>query len=333
MPPTIKRATSADVARAAGVSRATVSYVLNNTPGQSISDATRERVKEAADSLGYIPNGSALALQQGSSDIVLMAMPNFPHSTTLSHTQEAVATFMSQANKALAVWLQGTVTLRDMLRNVHPCIVIAPAGLTDSDRDLLARAGIPLVDPNDAADPAPAGGDGVRIGRAQIDYLAGRGARAIAATTPIEDALTFFATPRLEGIRAALATHSLPEPEVLRLPTPSTIEHDPALVQTLQQAIDAGCDAVACYNDIHAAQLLAAATTLGIDVPGDLMIMGVDNEPLGAYTTPPLTTLAQGHERYSYDLVVDALTRIGQPTDTLTCPDEDYVTVRVRESA
>ncbi len=60
-----RRATSADVAQRAGVSRATVSYVLNDRPGHSISEATREKVLAAADELGYIPPTTALALCGG----------------------------------------------------------------------------------------------------------------------------------------------------------------------------------------------------------------------------------------------------------------------------
>lgn len=57
------RVTSADVAREAGVSRATVSYVLNDRPGRSIPEATRERVRTAAARLDYVPDQRARALR------------------------------------------------------------------------------------------------------------------------------------------------------------------------------------------------------------------------------------------------------------------------------
>ena len=66
-----RRPTSADVARLAAVSRATVSYVLNDTPHQSIPEATRRRVLDAAAELGYTPSAAARALRSGRSDIVL----------------------------------------------------------------------------------------------------------------------------------------------------------------------------------------------------------------------------------------------------------------------
>jgi DNA-binding LacI/PurR family transcriptional regulator len=75
---TTRRVTSADVARVAGVSRATVSYVLNDTPHQTISAATRTRVFEAASSLGYAPSAAARALRTGRSDVVLCLLPDWP---------------------------------------------------------------------------------------------------------------------------------------------------------------------------------------------------------------------------------------------------------------
>jgi DNA-binding LacI/PurR family transcriptional regulator len=69
-----RRPTSGDVARLSGVSRATVSYVLNKDPRQSISLATRSRVLDAAQQLGYVPSAAATALRRGRSRLVLLAL-------------------------------------------------------------------------------------------------------------------------------------------------------------------------------------------------------------------------------------------------------------------
>ena len=69
--------TSADVAAAAGVSRATVSYVLNGVDAR-VSEGTRERVLEAARTLGYTPNAMASALRAGRTSVVIFALPNWP---------------------------------------------------------------------------------------------------------------------------------------------------------------------------------------------------------------------------------------------------------------
>src|SRR3954454_5418345 len=75
---TRRRVTSADVARVAGVSRATVSYVLNDTPHQTISAGTRNRVLAAAARLGYAPSAAARTLRTGRSDLVLCLLPDWP---------------------------------------------------------------------------------------------------------------------------------------------------------------------------------------------------------------------------------------------------------------
>src|SRR5580693_8085598 len=71
-PKTTRRITLRDVAEASGVSQSTVSFVLNEVPNQTISPATRERVRSAARDLGYVPHGIARALMEGSSRIVVL---------------------------------------------------------------------------------------------------------------------------------------------------------------------------------------------------------------------------------------------------------------------
>src|SRR6516225_9965879 len=87
-----KRVTLTDVAAASGVSRATVSFVLRNSPDQSISPATRERVRQAARDLGYVPHGIARALREGSSRIhVLLVRYEHPSSQSAKQMLDAIA--------------------------------------------------------------------------------------------------------------------------------------------------------------------------------------------------------------------------------------------------
>ncbi|HWU48134.1 MAG TPA: LacI family DNA-binding transcriptional regulator, partial [Humibacter sp.] len=73
-----RRVTAADIAREVGVSRATVGFVLNSTPGQTISEATRDKVIDAAQRLGYRPHLAAKALASGRSRIILLVLPDWP---------------------------------------------------------------------------------------------------------------------------------------------------------------------------------------------------------------------------------------------------------------
>src|SRR5690606_26491156 len=77
-PQPAKRVTAADVARSLGLSRATVGFVFNDTPGQSISDATKQRVFAEAQRLGYRPHTAARALASGRSRLVLLVLPDWP---------------------------------------------------------------------------------------------------------------------------------------------------------------------------------------------------------------------------------------------------------------
>lgn len=86
--------TSADVARLAGVSRATVSYVLNNAEAVRISEPTRRKVREAAEELGYVPHAAARSLRAGHTRIVLLPTSHVPigplYSTFLNELQWAL---------------------------------------------------------------------------------------------------------------------------------------------------------------------------------------------------------------------------------------------------
>ena len=74
--------------RKVGVSRATVSYVLNNTPHQMIRPVTRQRVLAAAAELGYTPPAAARALSSGRSDVVLLLLPDWPIGPTVGELLE-----------------------------------------------------------------------------------------------------------------------------------------------------------------------------------------------------------------------------------------------------
>jgi DNA-binding LacI/PurR family transcriptional regulator len=104
-----KRPTSRDVAAAAGVSRATVSYVLNGADTKHrITPATRDRVLEVAERLGYEPNAVALALRAGRTEIVLVEIPNWPLGPPVA---EAISTRRS-SNSATRRWSTSSAPIR-----------------------------------------------------------------------------------------------------------------------------------------------------------------------------------------------------------------------------
>src|ERR1019366_424224 len=101
-----KRVTAADVARSLGISRATVGFVLNATPGQSISDSTRRRVVAEAARLGYRPHRAAQALRRGSSKLILAVLPDWPAGFRMRQHLEEAALVLDEAGYSLVTYMR-----------------------------------------------------------------------------------------------------------------------------------------------------------------------------------------------------------------------------------
>jgi transcriptional regulator with XRE-family HTH domain len=136
-----RRPTSADVAHRAGVSRATVSYVLNNVAHQSISDATRQRVRAAAAELDYTPHVAAQTLRAGESKLVLFINTGVPYGTNLSTMVAALASDVAASGRSLVLWQQQDPNdLAATLSHLQPVLAIALGELNGVQRALLARS-------------------------------------------------------------------------------------------------------------------------------------------------------------------------------------------------
>ncbi len=119
--PTTRRVTAADVARSLGLSRATVGFVLNDTPGQSIPDATRQRVLAEAERMGYRPHRAAQTLASGRSRIVLLQLPDWPIGASLRAHLDAAAATLDEAGYAMGVdHAEGVIDLREQPRAAQP---------------------------------------------------------------------------------------------------------------------------------------------------------------------------------------------------------------------
>ncbi|KGM15459.1 hypothetical protein N867_08265, partial [Actinotalea fermentans ATCC 43279 = JCM 9966 = DSM 3133] len=195
--------TSADVARASGVSRTTVSYVLNATPGVTISDATRARVLETAARLGYAPSAAARTLRAGRSDLVLAVLPDWPIGPVLDDLLEQLADVLAERGLAMLVHHgRGTRPMAALWRAVQPRTVVAFAELAESDLRALAQAGIQVVDASGGAHET--GEDAqAHIGRLQVEHLAAGGRRRIGWAGTTDARLAEFAARRLEGVAGA----------------------------------------------------------------------------------------------------------------------------------
>lgn len=286
---TARRPTSADVAREAGVSRATVSYVLNDAPGERIAPQTRERVLAAAARLGYAPSLAGRALATGRSDLVLLAMPDVPPGELITRFADALTRSLAAQGLTLVVHFDvpAAPRLPRLAAMLSARAVVSLFPLPAADADGLARLGVPVVSGADDDGPAVATLS-VRQGRLQAEHLIAKGHTGLAYALPADRRLAPFADPRHEGVRQVCAERGL------AAPVPFTVPEDAdGAVGTVRALLaEARVTAVCAYNDEVAFALLHGLRENGAAVPGRMAVIGVDGIPLSAYSAPPLTTVA-----------------------------------------
>ncbi|HSN42930.1 MAG TPA: LacI family DNA-binding transcriptional regulator [Propionibacteriaceae bacterium] len=307
-----RQVSSADVAELAGVSRATVSYVINETHGRRIGEATRQRVLDAVAALGYVPDSSARALRSGQTTVALLylgytgggeAGPIIQLSGVGWMLQDAVARGMRTLGKALLLWSDASRPLEEALHSLTPCLVIAPLGLPDDARAALQDAGVPVVTLAGWGEPMdPTGTESWAAGRLQLEHLVSRGHRQIGYINAGGARFQGMTTGRLGGAMAASAEHPIEPLRVYELPSPGSAPSDGIEAQ-LQNWVANGVTAVACFNDIIAARTLQAARNANLHVPAQLALIGCDDDIVAALGQPPLTTVRFDVEAMAHDLV------------------------------
>jgi DNA-binding LacI/PurR family transcriptional regulator len=279
-----KRITSTDVARQAGVSQTTVSFVLNDKHGHSIPEATRLRILEVARQLDYRPHGSARALAAGRSDIVLLSVPDLPIGGAISRFIEEMASALADQGLVLVTHLAGAHgrPLADVCATVNASVVI---GFTSFDADTvqaLHRAGADVVLPSHFSHDEA----GRPVGRLQAEHLIGRGHRRIGYAMPAHSRLRKMAEGRLEGVTDACAAAGVNPPVVL-----STSLEIAAAAAAVGEWTSRSVTAVCAFNDETAIALLAGLREQGLAAPADLAVIGVDDIATARLAAPPLTTV------------------------------------------
>ncbi|MET9514679.1 LacI family DNA-binding transcriptional regulator [Streptomyces sp. NPDC002994] len=285
--------TSTDVARLAGVSRATVSYVLNNTSAVRISEPTRRRVREAAEELGYVPHAAARSLRAGHSRIVLLPTAHIPVGPlygrflnevqwalrALDYTVVQYGSLGLGADEAARAWAE----MRPVAVLSLGEIALSPDGVQVLKRSG-ARAVITLG-PQRVEGAHALVMDQRAIGTAAAAHLLERGRRAIGVVVPAEQGLDMFSRPRLAGVRKAVAAAGA------RV-EPLTMAYDEESAAALAgRWRELGLDAVYAYNDEYAQLLMRALQDAGIDVPGECAVVGADDLLMGKLLRPRLSTV------------------------------------------
>ncbi|MGW0706349.1 LacI family DNA-binding transcriptional regulator [Streptomyces sp. NPDC002643] len=284
--------TSADVARLAGVSRATVSYVLNNTSAVRISEPTRRRVHEAAKELGYVPHAAARSLRAGHSRMVVMPTPNVPagplYSQFFSDLQWALSRLDYTVVQYGGIGLRGDEAARAWAE-LRPVAVIVPGeGLGPQGVAILKRSGARAVV---TLSPEPVEGahvlvlDHGYVGHSAGRHLVERGHRRIGVVVPQEPGHGVFSRPRLAGVRRAVQGT---EATVTELPL-SYDEEAAADLAKRWRSLE--LDAVFGYNDDYASLLMRALQDKDIAIPEETAVVGADDLMLGRLLRPRLSTV------------------------------------------
>ncbi|WP_432564161.1 LacI family DNA-binding transcriptional regulator [Kineococcus sp. SYSU DK003] len=339
-----RRATSADVAREAGVSRATVSYVLNDTPGQKIPDQTREKVLDAARRLAYSPSPAARALRRGGSDVVLGVMGMTPIGTVLGYLLNSLTGKLSAEGLTFVLHLHGPGDqhLSEVRQALSPAGVVVIGELPEADVDDLERSATTGVvhltaTAAGASVPAPPGTlpvravldfAGRRAAQLQAEHLVHAGHSVLAFAGYDDPAVQMATLGRLreQGVRDVCARHGLPEP--LGGVVGTDLEGSTAVVRGWA---DAGVTGVCAYNDETALAVVSAAEDAGLKVPGDLAVIGMDDIPSARSARPPLTTV--GFDTDALAVHVRALVRAGLGQGPVPDPaDQPFARVKVRGS-
>ncbi|MFL5756451.1 MAG: LacI family DNA-binding transcriptional regulator [Chloroflexota bacterium] len=325
-----RRPTSSDVARAAGVSRTTVSFVLNDRADARISSATRRRVLDAAEELGYRANVPARQLAAGTSQTIGLVLRQSPehvaNDALLPDTLRGLAWAARGGDFRVLVepLPPGTRSYVDLVRSRQVDGIVV-SGPRSDDTALIGRSdGMPLVLQGtiDGSAVPSVDIDNRTAARDAVDHLIDLGHRRIGCITNASLEYT-AARDRAAGYRDALADAGLmSEPGLL-----VEGDHDPQSGHDAMQALLAEPDpptGVFVGSDVVAFGVFGALREAGLRVPHDVSVVGFDDIPLAGYTDPPLTTirvpayeLGAAAGRVLLDLVagrsVKAMTRLPAP--------------------
>ncbi|GAA1441437.1 LacI family DNA-binding transcriptional regulator [Leifsonia poae] len=333
-PQVVKAPTSTDVALAAGVSRATVSFVLNDKPNSRVSEDTRHRVLEAARLLGYTPNNAARSLASGEAVAgFLLSASRQDYGSTLGRTFDALlARTTDDGTDALrhTDTEQAGAEAAQLWAKLRPEAVLAESSRCDAEAtELLRLAGVRalIVHGAVAVDYAPSLVVPQQpFGRIAVEHLAALGHTRVAFLTPTDPAAADTARERLAGARTAADAAGI------------TLTVSPAAASSASLRDWAHAwrydphapTAAVAYDDRIAMAAVRALADAGIRVPRDVSVIGADDHPAGADFIPRLTTVTFAADLLA-DHLLDAYTqmRAGTRVERVDAP---AITLVARES-
>jgi DNA-binding LacI/PurR family transcriptional regulator len=321
--------TIADVARHAGVSPSTVSYVLSGK--RSISEQTRSRVEESINALGYHPHAGARSLASSRANVIALVLPlrTDMHVPILMQFATSVVTGAREHDHDVLLLTndEGPDGLRRVARSaLVDAVIVMDIELNDSRVPVLREVGLPAVLIGFPADPAGltcVDWDFVAAAARCVDHLADLGHREIAFLGPPSAVFargTGFAQRTTSGFESAVARRSLratvrpcdPSHSAVRDTVKRLFDDHPALT------------GLVVHNEAAVAPLLETLRGLGRHVPQYVSVVAMCPEDLAGQVSPRLTAVpipAEEIGRRAVELVMGKLERAeGVPPATLIAP-------------
>lgn len=304
---------SRDVAARAGVSQATVSRVLAGS--EVVAPATRDRVLSAMRALGYVPNTSARAMKTGrtgTAGVVVADLTNPFYPQLLEELSEA----FDAAGYRMTVWVADGPHNDAALQAIDERAVDGVVFTTATEplvelRTALARRS-PLVLVNRMLPDVPCdqvGSDNKPGGALVADYFLDHGRSHVAFIGGDKEAAT--TADRHAGFRERLLARGAPEPATAF----GEYTHDSGFRSTVRLLRSpAPPAAIFCSNDLLAFGALDAARSLGVQVPGELWVIGYDDVAMASWPSLDLTTVRQDIPYLAEQAVCLLLSRISDPS-------------------
>lgn len=292
----MSRPTIAAVARAAGVSVASVSRVLNGLPA---TEEMAERVRRAVDELGYVPDSRARSLKVGRTFQLTLAVADVGNPVYVT-MMRAVEEVVSAAGYRLVVTTTGpeivdeVALVRGMARGYADGLVISPLRVDDDLIKSIQECDVPVVVAGNV--PARAGVDTVRANSPKgmalaVEHLVSRGRRRIAFLNGPAD--TVPGEARAKGFADALRAHKL-QPVAQVEAADFTFAAGRAGGRELLKSGRPAFDAVIAANDLLAVGLMHELVAADLAVPDDVALVGMDDSELAEQCFPTLTSVNLG---------------------------------------
>ena len=340
-PTGMKRPTQADVARLASVSQATVSYVLNDNSVISVPEVTRRRILDAVEELGYVPNGTARSLRTQRTYTIAAVIPDItnPFYPAFERGVQEVA---ENGGYDLIVYNTGGIAekeqrcVRSLQQGRVDGVVAVFFHLKAADlRPLLERnvalVRLEAVKKGVSSLDLPLDNlyvDNVAASRTAVEHLIGRGHERIGMIAGQGGPRQ----ARVRGYREALDANRIPVDETLIRDGEFSEDGGHSAMRSLLDDPNPPT-AVFAASDVMAMGALVAIREAGLDVPGDVAVVGFDDIPVARLISPRLTTVAQFQENLGVRAAEMLLERLdGSATGQGRSEEMPYELI-VRESA